>query len=153
MAALLAAVKSLKFVRSSPSDVFLAKGVLKIFSKCDALRHLVPFVQFKKCEKHPRRSVNFRKACNFTKINTPPWVFFTFFKLYKWYRTNGTKSRNASQIRCSYFRFTSVCFQCFIKVWNPKVAILWYYEIQDVLIFSAFIYFQFLCFLIFHEMT
>ena len=23
-------------------------------------------------------------ACNFTKINTPPWVFFTFFKLYKW---------------------------------------------------------------------
>ena len=24
-------------------------------------------------------------ACNFTKINTPPWVFFTFFKLCKWY--------------------------------------------------------------------
>ena len=23
-------------------------------------------------------------ACNFTKINTPPWVFFTFLKLYKW---------------------------------------------------------------------
>ena len=21
------------------------------------------------------------KACNFTKSNTPPWVFFTFFKL------------------------------------------------------------------------
>ena len=26
------------------------------------------------------------KACNFTKINTPPWVFFTFFKFYKWYQ-------------------------------------------------------------------
>ena len=26
------------------------------------------------------------QACNFTKINTPPWVFFTFFKLYKWYQ-------------------------------------------------------------------
>ena len=26
------------------------------------------------------------KACNFTKINTPIWVFFTFFKLYKWYQ-------------------------------------------------------------------
>ena len=26
------------------------------------------------------------KACNFTKINTPPWVFFTFFKLFKWYQ-------------------------------------------------------------------
>ena len=23
------------------------------------------------------------EACNFTKINIPPWVFFTFFKLYK----------------------------------------------------------------------
>ena len=49
----------------------------------------VPFVQFKKREKHLWRSVNFSKvaglACNFTKINTPPWVFFTFFKLYKWY--------------------------------------------------------------------
>ena len=37
---------------------------------CGALRNLVPFVQFKKREKHPWRSVNFR---------TPPWVFFTFF--------------------------------------------------------------------------
>ena len=26
------------------------------------------------------------EACNFTKINTPPWVFFTFLKLYKWYQ-------------------------------------------------------------------
>ena len=25
-------------------------------------------------------------ACNFAKINTPPWVFFTFLKLYKWYQ-------------------------------------------------------------------
>ena len=37
------------------------------------------------------RSVNFSKVagdgCNFTKINTPPWVFFTFFELYKWYQT------------------------------------------------------------------
>ena len=23
-------------------------------------------------------------ACNFTKSNTSPWVYFTFFKLYKW---------------------------------------------------------------------
>ena len=26
------------------------------------------------------------EACNFTKSNTPPWMFFTFFKLYKWYQ-------------------------------------------------------------------
>ena len=23
------------------------------------------------------------ETCKFKKINTPPWVFFTFFKLYK----------------------------------------------------------------------
>ena len=44
---------------------------------CDALNDLVPFVQFKKREKHPWRSADFSN----TKINTPPWVFFTFFKL------------------------------------------------------------------------
>ena len=37
-----------------------------------------PFVQFKIGEKHPWRSVTFS--------NTLPWVFFTFFKLYKWYQ-------------------------------------------------------------------
>ena len=26
------------------------------------------------------------KTCNFNKINSAPWVFFTFFKLYKWYQ-------------------------------------------------------------------
>ena len=26
------------------------------------------------------------EVCNFTKINTPPWVFFMVFKLYKWYQ-------------------------------------------------------------------
>ena len=30
--------------------------------KCDALRDLVPFVQFKKREKHPWRSVTFSKV-------------------------------------------------------------------------------------------
>ena len=44
---------------------------------------LVPFVQFKKHEKHPWRIV---KACNFTKSNTPSWVFLTFLKFYKWYQ-------------------------------------------------------------------
>ena len=51
---------------------------------CDnALRDLVPVVQFKKREKHQWMSVTFSKvaACNFTKSNIPPWVFFTFSKL------------------------------------------------------------------------
>ena len=30
--------------------------------------------------------VKLQKAYNFTKSNTPPWMFFMFFKLYKWYQ-------------------------------------------------------------------
>ena len=56
---------------------------------CYRLRDLVSFVQFKQREIHPWRSVNFL-ACNFTKINTLPWVFFTFFKLYKCYQNRST---------------------------------------------------------------
>ena len=41
-------------------------------------------MRFTKHEKHPWRSVTFKVAgLNF---NTPPWAFFTFFKLYKWYQ-------------------------------------------------------------------
>ena len=30
---------------------------------------------------------NFKNVKNIhTKSNTPPWMFFTFFKLYKWYQ-------------------------------------------------------------------
>ena len=34
-------------------------------AKCDVLRDLVPFVQFKKREKHPWSSVNFSKVAGF----------------------------------------------------------------------------------------
>ena len=65
---------------------------------CDALLDLVPFVQFKKGEKHHGGVLILVKlqaeACNFNKINTPPWVFSTFSKLYK-----GTKSHNASRFK------------------------------------------------------
>ena len=37
---------------------------MKPYTICGALQDLVPFVQFKKCEKQPCRSVNFSKvAC------------------------------------------------------------------------------------------
>ena len=36
--------------------------VINMFYKCDALRDLVSFVQFKKREKHSWRSVNFSKV-------------------------------------------------------------------------------------------
>ena len=47
----------------------------------NVLCNLVPFVQFKKREKHPWKKVTF-----VTKSNTSPCVFFTFLKLYKWYQ-------------------------------------------------------------------
>ena len=57
---------------------------------CGALHDLVPFVQFNKRENTHGRVlilVNLQaSACTFTKINTPLWVFFMFFKLYKWYQ-------------------------------------------------------------------
>ena len=46
------------------------------------IRDLLPFVQFKKLEKHPMRS----DLLFLSKSNTLPWVFFTFFKLCKWYQ-------------------------------------------------------------------
>ena len=57
---------------------------------CDALRDLVAFAQFKHV-KNTYRGVSILvnlqvSACNFTKINIRPWVFFTFFKLYKCYQ-------------------------------------------------------------------
>ena len=43
---------------------------------CGTLRDLVPFVQFTKRE----------NTHGGVRTNTPPWLFFTFFKLYKWYQ-------------------------------------------------------------------
>ena len=66
---------------SNPVKATLKNPEISLFSA--ALRDLVPpFIQFKNLEKHPWRNVTFS---NFTKSNTPPLVFFTFFKLYTWY--------------------------------------------------------------------
>ena len=62
---------------------------------CDVLRDLIPFVQFKKRENTHGGALLLVKlhaeVCNFTKSNTPPWVFFKFLNC-----KNGTKSRKAS---------------------------------------------------------
>ena len=58
--------------------------------KKDVLRDLALFVQIKNVKNTyggVLLLVNLLAlACNFTKSNTPPWVFFMFLKLYKWYR-------------------------------------------------------------------
>ena len=57
----------------------------------DALRHLVPFTEFKKREKHPWRSVNFSKVILVTLLHG---CFSRFLNC-----ANDTKSRNASHMR------------------------------------------------------
>ena len=81
-------------VRKNKDGPFPSPTFLQIISICErktkqkkmdtTVKFLHPtsyMCTFKKREKHPWRSVTFSKveACNFTKSNTPPWVFFTFF--------------------------------------------------------------------------
>ena len=80
---------------------------------CDALRDLVPFIQFKKLKNThvgPLFLVKLQaEACNFTESNTPPWVFL----LQRFSRflncTNGTKSRNAPLLCPKYSPITEFC--------------------------------------------
>ena len=55
-------------------------------SLCDTLRDLVPFVQFKKCDKRPRRSVTFSIVVTLLKVT----LFLEYFSRFLSCR-NGTK--------------------------------------------------------------
>ena len=71
----------------------------------DKLRDLVPFVQFKKGE-------NTHEEVLVLKINTPPKVFFTFLRLYKWYQIAQSMSqkiivRNNCQVHPCYYELRS----------------------------------------------
>ena len=57
---------------------------------CGALHDLVPFVQFKKREKHPWRSVTFTKVAGYSNFIYFNWIYLNC--------TNSTKSRKASWI-------------------------------------------------------
>ena len=55
------------------------------------LRRFARFGTILNRAKHPWRSVNIRKVAGWslhftTKSNAPPWVFFKFLKLHKWYQ-------------------------------------------------------------------
>ena len=75
----------------------------------DALRNFVSFVQLKKREKHLLRSR--------LKSNTPPWVFFTFFKLYKWYQI-------AQSI--TYSSLIAQLLNCFWQEIEQSLLAYWY---------------------------
>ena len=52
-----------QFLRNVFCLTLLIRSISKII--CDALRNLVSFVQFKKCEKQPWSSVTFSKVASF----------------------------------------------------------------------------------------
>ena len=58
--------------------------LLKYVMRCAIWFHLYNFKNMKNIHGGVLILVKLQgKVCNFTKINTPPWVFFTFFKLCK----------------------------------------------------------------------
>ena len=70
----------------------MLKNLSYVMSLCNGIRCMwccfviwYHLYNFKKWEKHPWRSCTFR-ACNFSKGNTPPRMFFTFLKLNKCYQ-------------------------------------------------------------------
>ena len=83
---------------------------LYTFSFLTLVTRYLWFVAREKREKHPWRSVTFS---NFTKSNTPPWVFFTCLNY-----TIGTKSRNASQT--SNVLITEAVYLVFIIAFKLK---------------------------------
>ena len=62
-------------------------------SICDTLSNLVLFVQFKKREKHPWKSITFSQPATLLKVTLLHGCFSHFLNC-----TNGTKSRNASHL-------------------------------------------------------
>ena len=80
---------------------------------CDALRDLLPFAQFKKREKCPWRSVNFSKvagSATLLKLTLLHACFSRFLNC-----ADGTKSRNAPQIRNKSCLFLLLNWSLFLK--------------------------------------
>ena len=58
-------------------------------------------------------------ACNCTKSNTPPMVFFTFFKLYEWYQI--AQSTTILKDRWSLFVITHDALSIYDTPPNPNL--------------------------------
>ena len=63
--------------------LFINKAVSDLAIKRDDLRDFVPLYNLK----NMLNTLGVLLWVNFTKSNTPPWVFVTFFILHKWYQT------------------------------------------------------------------
>ena len=68
------------------SAVFLEDILMEMVTHCAIWYHLYNF-------KKVKNTHGGMLPCNFTKSNTPPWVFFTFFELCKWWHQSCKISR------------------------------------------------------------
>ena len=76
--------KTCRFLESFADKQFLNPSHYSIhYTICGALHDLVPFVHFKERENTHGGVLLLVKLQ--AKNNTPPWTFFTFFKLCTWY--------------------------------------------------------------------
>ena len=78
-------VSSLTLNKSSYREQTVLRIINLINKHMWRLCDFVPFMQFKKREKHLWKNFTFSKVCNFTKSNFSPWMFSRFLTLYKWY--------------------------------------------------------------------
>ena len=70
----------LSMLVDAKTDVLLQTSYF-IVSNPEGTKSLkIKVIIIKSSQKHPA------SVCNFTKRDAPPWVFFMFFKLYKWYQ-------------------------------------------------------------------
>ena len=88
-------VRSYKKPKTVLSDIYLRKSysficnmrtkktkIFALINKEDPLYHVYTYEN----GVYSYSYTAIAETCNFTEINTPPWVFFTFFKLYKCYQ-------------------------------------------------------------------
>ena len=84
---------------------------------------LVPFVQFKNLKNTHGGLFILVLACNFTKSNTPTWVFFTYVKIVQMVLNH--------TIHLKYFYFQPISDQCshFIPPENTKTPnVFWCFQ-------------------------
>ena len=76
-----------RLVEKAPSINVKKYDMITFAVRCAIWYHLCNLKNVKKTDRGVLILVKLQaSACNFTEINTPQWVFFTFFKLYKWYQ-------------------------------------------------------------------
>ena len=101
--------------------------------RCAVWNHLYNLKNVKNTHREVLLLVKWQaKACSFTNSNTPPWVFFTLFKLCNWYQIaqsilfykcgleegfdSGVHNRNLSEK-----------IECSDKKLNKKITVAWWF--------------------------